>query len=454
MRHRWLRLLAVLFAFSLVAAACGDDDEGGGGSGTEDDGGGGEAADDGGEAADDGGEAAGGDLTVPDNPDEGVTSDTIKVGWMGDLTGPTASVQTFNKNGSEAYFECLNERGGLLGRTIEFLPEDDQFSAEAAAVNFTKLTEDDKIIGLVGMGNSAITTALAPDVERLNLPVIGPPQTIDIQLEGDQFFNNIAHYGDQADIAVGQIAADLGGIENAVVMGISLEVPSGVEYAVYVEDSMNKAGATYVGTLYLAPGATEVTAQMVELQQAIDEQGVNYVTLHGSAGSSLVVMQGMADAGITDIPIVGIHGVASNSVFTEGPADITDEAYGVHSFLTANLDFEGAEEMARCAELAGYAGEELVINFAHGYLNGYIFEQAVLRAAETGELSRESLTEALKGQFDTQGISCPIDWSSSQHSPCGAPFNLDAASGGMQFANPFDFYTDTFDGVYGLEAPA
>jgi len=243
------------------------------------------------------------DMMVPDNPDNGVTSSAIKVGWMGDLTGPTASSQSFNSHGIEAYFECANESGGVLGRMIEYLPEDDQFSAETAAINFTKLTEDDKVIALLGLGGSHISTQLQPDVEALNLPVIGPPQTIDVQLEGDQYFNNLAHYGDQSDLATGQIAADVGGIENAVVMGISLEVPSGTEFAAYVEQSVNRAGGTYLGTQYVAPGATEVIAQMAALQEGIDNDGAHYVTLHGSPAAGLVVMQGMADAGITDIPI-------------------------------------------------------------------------------------------------------------------------------------------------------
>ena len=421
MRRKWSMFLAVLLAFTLVAAACGDDDDGGGGG------------------------------SVADNPDNGVTSDSIKVGWMGDLTGPTASSQAFNAHGSEAYFECLNEDGGLLGRQVDFLAEDDQFSAETAAVNFTKLTEDDKVLALVGLGGSHISTQLQPDIEALNLPVIGPPQTIDIQLEGDQYFNNLAHYGDQGDIAAGQIAGDLGGLENAVVMGISLEVPSGQEFAAYVEQSVNNGGGTYAGTLFVAPGATEVTAQMVDLQSAIDDQGVNYVTLHGSPGAGLVVMQGMADAGITDIPIIGIHGIAANSVWTEGPADVTDQVFGMHSFLTSNIDTDASEDLARCAELAGHGGEELTLNFVHGYLNGYVFHQAVERAAEGGELTRETLTEALKGEFDTLGLTCPIDWSSSQHSQCGAAFSIDAGSGGMNPANDFDFYADQLDGEYGID---
>ncbi|MEM7286498.1 MAG: ABC transporter substrate-binding protein [Actinomycetota bacterium] len=418
MRRKWFTFVAVLLAFTLVAAACGDDDDGG---------------------------------SVGDNPDNGVTSDTIKVGWMGDLTGPTASSQAFNAHGSEAYFACANEDGGILGRQIDFLAEDDSFSAETAAVNFTKLTEDDKVIALVGLGGSHISTQLQPDIEALNLPVIGPPQTIDIQLEGDQYFNNLAHYGDQGDIAAGQIAGDLGGLGNAVVMGISLEVPSGQEFAAYVEQSVTNGGGAYAGTLFVAPGATEVTAQMVDLQAAIDDEGVNYVTLHGSPGAGLVVMQGMSDAGITDIPIIGIHGIAANSVWNEGPGDITDQVFGIHSFLTSNIDTDAADDLARCAELAGHGGEELTLNFVHGYLNGYVFHQAIERAADSGELSRESLTEALKGEFDTLGLTCPIDWSSGQHSQCGAAFSIDPGSGGMNPANDFDFYADQLDGNYGID---
>lgn len=429
MTKKLTRLLALFLALTLVAAACGSDGDGDGGSAA---------------SGSDGG-------SVPDNPDNGVTSDSIKVGWMGDLTGPTASSQSFNSHGSEAYFTCLNERGGILGRTIDYLPEDDQFSAETAAVNFTKLTEDDKVIAFVGLGGSHISTQLQPDIEALNLPIIGPPQTIDIQLQGDQYFNNLAHYGDQADLALGQIAADVGGAGNAVVMGISLEVPSGQEFAAYVDQSVTNAGGTYVDTLFVAPGATEVTAQMVDLTAAVEGQGVNYVTLHGSPGAGLVVLQGMADAGLTDLPVIGIHGIASNSVWTEGPADVTDQVFGVHSFLSSNNSHSASADMARCAAAAGYEGEELTNNFAHGYLNAYIFEQAAVRAAEGGDLSRESLTAALKGSFDTLGITCPIDWSGGQHSQCGAAFSLDTGSGGMVPANPFGFYEANFDGEYGIE---
>jgi ABC-type branched-subunit amino acid transport system substrate-binding protein len=427
-RFRFRHLVSLLAALALVVSACGGDDD-------DDD-------------ASGGGESEG--SSVPDNEENGVTSDSIKIGWMGDLTGPTASAQSFNAHGLESYVECLNEEGGVLGRQIDLIIEDDQFSPENAAVNYTKLVQDDRVLSIVNMGNSAISSQLAPRVAQDQIAVFGLPQTIDAQMEGTQFFNNIAHYGDQADGAWTNIEEQLGGAENAVVAGISLELPSGQEWAAYMQETVEAGGGTYVDTVYMAPTATEATAQVTQLEQWIDEEGVNYLSLHGAPGSALVVLQSMDDAGI-DIPIIGIHGLASNSIWENGPASQTANTAGMHSFLPANNDIEASEDMTRCAEAAGYGGEELVINFAHGFANGYILEGALLAAGETGEVTRESFAEALRSQpWETGGITCPVDWTESQHSPCVAAFTFDDATGGMVPVNGFDFYAESIDGEYGI----
>lgn len=390
--------------------------------------------------------------SVPDSPDDGVTSDSIAIGWMGDVTGPTASAQSFNAHGIDAYFQCRNEDGGVLGRQIDLIIEDDQYAAERATVNYTKLVQDDRVLTIINMGGSHISTQLAQRVEEDGIAVVGLPQTIDAQLTGTHFFNNIAHYGDEADGAWVQILEDIGAPEDAVVAGISLEVPSGEEWAAYMEQTVTDGGGRYVDTVYIAPTATEAAAQVAQLQQWIDDEGVNYLSLHGSPASALVVLQSMGDAGIV-IPTVGIHGIAANSVWTQGPPEQVNAAVGMHSFLPANNDIEASAEMARCAELAGYAGEELTINFAHGFANGLIVEAAMLAAAETGELTRESFTEALRSQvWDTQGITCPVDWTAGQHSPCVAPFRLDAETGGMVPVNPFEYYAESLDAEYGVTA--
>jgi branched-chain amino acid transport system substrate-binding protein len=344
----------------------------------------------------------------------------------------------------------VNEDGGLLGREVDFIVEDDQYAAEKASVNYTKLVQDDKVLTIANMGGSHISTQLATNVIDDGVAVVGLPQTIDAQLEGTSFFNNIAHYGDEADGAWVQIVSDLGDPASAIVGGISLEVPSGQEWAAYMEQTVENGGGTYIDTVYIAPTATEATAQVAQLKEWIDNEGVNYLSLHGSPGSALVVLQSLADAGIV-IPTIGIHGLAANSLWEQGPAEQTDVTLGMHSFLPANNDIEASDEMTRCAELAGYAGDELTINFAHGFAVGMIIEGAILESAKSGELTRASFAEALTSQvWDTQGITCPVDWTSNQHSPCVAPFTYDPESGGMVPVNPFDFYAESLDQEYGI----
>jgi ABC-type branched-subunit amino acid transport system substrate-binding protein len=392
-------------------------------------------------------------VTLNSSPGDGITDDAIKVGWIGDLTGPTASAQAFNAHGSQAYFECSNADGGLFGRMWEFFAEDDGYNAEKSAIALTKLIEDEEVIALVDLGGSGQAAQAIPELEATGVPVIGPPQTVDPTLGSGQFFHNLVAYGDQADIFVGEAANRLGGASNAVVMGIVLEVPSGTEYASYVQDSVIAAGGTYVGTEYVGLRVQEATAQIIKLQSAIDQYGVNMVALHGAPYHNELVLKAMSAAGITDIPVVGIHGVATNSIFENSPEDVTDDTYGVHSFKTSSSDIEAAAMLTRCADLAGYPGEDKVNNFAHGFVNSYILHQAIVKAAEqnSGNVTRTSLTKALQGKFDTMGISCDIDWTTSNHSPCGAPFTMDRATGGMVPAGEFSEYAEFLDGVYGVD---
>ena len=442
------RFIPILAALAMLASACGSDDSGNAASSS--------GTDSSSAAATTAAPAApevSTEVTLNSSPDDGITDEVIKVGWIGDLTGPTASAQAFNAHGSAAYFECSNADGGIFGRQWEFFAEDDGYNAEKSAIALTKLIEDENVLALVDLGGSGQAAQAIPELEAANVAVIGPPQTIDPTLGSGQFFHNIAAYGDQADIFVGEAANRLGDASNAVVLGIVLEVPSGTEYATYVQDSVTAAGGTYVGTEYVGLRVQEATAQIIKLQKAIDQYGVNMVALHGAPYHNELVLKAMSAAGITEIPVVGIHGVATNSIFENSPEDVTDDTYGVHSFKTSSSDIEAAPMLTRCADLAGYPGEDKVNNFAHGFVNSYILHQAIEKAAAAngGDVTRAALTKALQGKFDTMGISCDIDWTTSNHSPCGAPFTMDRASGGMVPAGEFSEYAGFLDGIYGID---
>src|SRR3990172_641380 len=90
-------------------------------------------------------------------PGAGGSSGEIVVGYYGDLTGRTSNFGQSTKKGVEMAADELNKAGGINGRQIRILSEDDEGRPEKAATVVTKLIDQDRVIALLGevaSGNS------------------------------------------------------------------------------------------------------------------------------------------------------------------------------------------------------------------------------------------------------------------------------------------------------------
>src|SRR5712692_2188211 len=101
----------------------------------------------------------------------GVTPDTVTLGSMYPLSGPASAyapiVQTM-----DAYFKKVNDDGGVNGRTIKFIVEDDQYSPPRALPLAKKLVEQDSVFALVGNLGTATTVAIAGYTNQQKVPVL------------------------------------------------------------------------------------------------------------------------------------------------------------------------------------------------------------------------------------------------------------------------------------------
>jgi branched-chain amino acid transport system substrate-binding protein len=132
---RVVALVLLTLTVSLVVAACGDDDDDGGGGG----GGGGGAAE---------------------------VEETVKASDCGPTSGEKASGEPIKLGAlatkqpgtdfseiprmAEAYFNCVNDNGGINGRPIEYVIETEQTDPGQAASQARKLIETEKVLGIVG----------------------------------------------------------------------------------------------------------------------------------------------------------------------------------------------------------------------------------------------------------------------------------------------------------------
>jgi branched-chain amino acid transport system substrate-binding protein len=98
---------------------------------------------------------------------------TIKIGFYGPLTGPTAQSGIASKNGAIVAINFVNKAGGVNGKKIELIDYDDKSSPEQAVKVVTRMVEVDKVHGIIGSLHSGNILASAPVVEKAQIPEIG-----------------------------------------------------------------------------------------------------------------------------------------------------------------------------------------------------------------------------------------------------------------------------------------
>ena len=79
----------------------------------------------------------------------GVTGDTVKIGLIGDMTGPVTAVIVPMANGIKNYFKNINAQGGIHGRKVKVIHEDDRYSIPLTFAAFKKLVYKDKVLAAI-----------------------------------------------------------------------------------------------------------------------------------------------------------------------------------------------------------------------------------------------------------------------------------------------------------------
>ncbi|MEY3503235.1 MAG: hypothetical protein RL763_1303 [Pseudomonadota bacterium] len=90
-----------------------------------------------------------------DAPQDGVYKDRIDWGLLMDMSGPTSASQGIWVNGFRDYMRRVNEGGGVFGRKINVLAEDNRFNPATDKIAYEKLVSQTPVIAISGMGMSA-----------------------------------------------------------------------------------------------------------------------------------------------------------------------------------------------------------------------------------------------------------------------------------------------------------
>ncbi|MDR2631532.1 MAG: ABC transporter substrate-binding protein [Spirochaetaceae bacterium] len=119
----------------------------------------------------------------------GASSDTVAIGAVFPLSGGVAFYGTESRNGALLAIDEINAAGGLLGKKLTLIAEDDEGNAEKSVNAFTKLTTRDRVSFILGSSTSGATMAMTSLAQQNKIVLISPSATnIDVTKAGDYIF--------------------------------------------------------------------------------------------------------------------------------------------------------------------------------------------------------------------------------------------------------------------------
>jgi branched-chain amino acid transport system substrate-binding protein len=203
-------------------------------------------------------------------------ADTVKIGQIAPTTGPNAQSGRFLINGAKLAVDVANQAGGVLGRQIELITEDDQTTNPGAVLAFSRLVSRGDIVAFVAPPSSTQTHAIAPDVLKAGRPVVFNGSDPALTHEGNRWlFRCRAHDGYSARVIAEYGVKDLGKRNWAIIHSTDA---FGVAAMKLLVESLDKLGVKPVLVQGYVNAQADFTALVLGVRQSGADVIASYVT--------------------------------------------------------------------------------------------------------------------------------------------------------------------------------
>ncbi|SIR13123.1 MULTISPECIES: ABC transporter substrate-binding protein [unclassified Bosea (in: a-proteobacteria)] len=268
---------------------------------------------------------------------------TVKIGMVVPMTGAAAESGSFAQTGAKIALEQVNKAGGVLGKPLELVFEDDQTTNPGAVLAFSKLASQPEIVAFLGSIRSTQMHAMAPDMLKIGKPVgfggtdpnltkLGNPWLFRFRPNDSYSGKVIAQYGGK----------ELGKKKWAIVHSTDAFGTAGAKA---LEDSLGDNG----GTLALKQGYANQSQDFTPVVLAVRQSGADVLGTYFTFETDLgIFARQLRQLGV-NIPWVGSPSIVNVSALKlAGPA--LYNTYGVADY---------AEDSSEASKAFGKAYREV-----------------------------------------------------------------------------------------------
>ena len=248
----------------------------------------------------------------------------LKVGIYGSTTGSTATFGKSTLNGATLAFEQANAAGGVAGRKIEWVAEDDQSKAEEAATAVQKLINQDHVIALIGEVASSRSLAAAPIAQSNGVPMISPSSTNPEVTKKGNFIFRACFLDEFQGRVMARFTADSLKIKRVAILK-DIKNDYSVGLAQFFADEYKTRGGSIVGEQAYNEGDSDFRSQLTALK-ANNPDAIFVPGYYTEVGS---IARQARELGIK-VPLLGGDGWVSDQLLKIGGEALNGCYYSNH----------------------------------------------------------------------------------------------------------------------------
>ncbi len=228
-------------------------------------------------------------------------STEIIIGCITPLSGEGAPYGRATKNGLDLAADEINKQGGIKGKKLRIVYEDDQLKASTAIQAIQKLININKVPVIIGALTSSATLAIAPIAEKNRVVLFSASATADsIKDAGDYVFRNVPPNKIQgktaADFAVTFLKAHSAGI-------LQLNTDYGVSLGEAFKTHFISIGGKILIQESYNPGSKDFRAQLDKIKNLHPD----VVFFPGNYQESGLILKQAKELGLS-VPFIGGDG--------------------------------------------------------------------------------------------------------------------------------------------------
>jgi len=360
----------------------------------------------------------------------GVTDTEIVIGSWGPQDGPAGAYGVIDRT-IAAYFKKVNDDGGINGRKIRFVYENDSYQPAKTTAAVKKLVEEDKVFALVGGLGTAQNMAVMDYLVQNKVPHLAPSTGSGLMSKPvkPNVFQVQLNYTNEATLLT-QYALDK---LNAKKIALFYQNDAfGKEGLDAVNAELKKRGLAEASGVSYEPSDTNFSSQALKLQ---------------STGADTVIIYAVPKPGasiIAEMDKIGFKPNLLASSVINDPALFQLAGPGIEgllllAWLPAFDDTSNPKIVEYQDFMKKYAANEQIGSFSLvGYTQGQLATEALKRAGK--DLTRDGLIKALESFQDWKGSVAPsLTYTATDHQGVKAAYFQQAKNN--VFVNITDFIT-------------